>query len=72
MSCQKNWSNNEIQDFLYRCKKANTMDLSEKDKTDFCECILEESLELKISYSQFLKTKLSDNQNKQIINPCID
>ena len=72
ISCQKNWSNTEVDNFLERCKNNNLVDLTNQEHLDFCQCILEQSLKLELSYSDFLKKELNQNQKKQIISPCID
>ena len=72
ISCEKDWSNTEIDNFLERCRNNNVASVSKQEQLDFCECILEKSLKLEIPYNEFLKKELSQNQKNQIINFCID
>ena len=72
ISCQKNWSNIEVNNFLERCENSNLFNLDKKEHSDFCQCILEQSFILEIPYSEFLKKELNQDEKDQIISPCIN
>ena len=72
ISCQKNWSNIEVNNFLERCENSNLFNSDKEQHLDFCRCILEQSLILDIPYSEFLKKKLNQDEKDQIISSCID
>ena len=72
ISCQKDWSNIEVNNFLERCENSNLFNLDKEEHLEFCQCILDQSLILEIPYSEFLKKKFNQDEKNQIISPCID
>ena len=71
ISCQKNWSSIEVNNFLERCQNSNLINSNQEEHSNFCECILDQSLLLDIPYSEFLKKELTQDETDQIINSCI-
>ena len=67
ISCQKTWSNIEVNNFLERCENSNLFNLDKEEHLNFCQCILEQSLILDIPYSEFLKKELNQDEKDQII-----
>ena len=72
ISCQRSWSNIEINNFLERCQNSNLINSDKDQHSDFCECILEQSKLLELPYPEFLSKKLTQNEKKQIISPCVN
>ena len=74
IGCQQNWSINEENNFIDRCKNQKIWDegftLLQKD--NFCECLLKNAIELELSYNEFLSENLNKDEITQILKPCID
>ncbi len=71
ISCQKNWSSIEVNNFLERCQNSNIINSTKEDHSNFCDCILAQSLLLDVPYSEFLKKELTQDEEALIINACI-
>ena len=71
ISCQKNWSSIEVNNFLERCQNSNLTNSNKEDHSDFCECILNQAMTLDLPYSEFLKRDLTQNE-KDLILYCIE
>ena len=70
--CQNNWSITEQEDFKKRCKKYKLVNQNSEDYEIFCNCILKNSINLNLSYAQFLKTDFNDVETEQILKSCIN
>ena len=72
ISCQKSWTINEQNDFINRCKKNKLTDIADEKYQEFCGCLLKNSLNLDVSYNDFLKKDLDSDKINAIIQSCVD
>ena len=72
LGCQQSWSIREQEDFKIRCLKHRPDKYNLEDYNLFCDCMLKELMELRLSYSQFLKTDSNSLEIEEILKSCIE
>jgi hypothetical protein len=71
LGCQDNWSISEQEDFKRKCANYYVGTTGLDNYKDFCDCILMESMNLSLPYSQFLKMESNNFETENLLNSCI-
>ena len=72
ISCQQSWTVSEKSDFINRCKINKLENIDNDIYEEFCICLLKNSINLNISYNDFLKKKIDSDEIDTIVQSCID
>ena len=71
LGCQQNWSLEEQKDFKNRCVRYHSKIQSFDEYQGFCDCMLTESMNLNLSYPQFLKMESNNLETENLLRSCI-
>ena len=71
IGCQNNWSIKEKNNFKARCMKFQPKNQTLDSYADFCDCILMESMNLNLSYNDFLKSDSNNLETESFLKSCI-
>ena len=72
VGCQNSWTSQEQADFISRCIKYKPDSKTLNSHKEFCNCILMESINLNLSYSQFLEIESNSSNTEFILGSCIE
>tara|TARA_B100000519_G_scaffold192227_1_gene193435 strand:+ start:356 stop:616 length:261 start_codon:yes stop_codon:yes gene_type:complete len=72
LGCQHNWSISEQEDFKKRCVNHHLKVQSLDEHKSFCNCILKNSMNLNLPYSQFLKMESNNSETEDLLKSCIE
>tara|TARA_Y100001970_G_C14197089_1_gene838759 strand:+ start:1894 stop:2151 length:258 start_codon:yes stop_codon:yes gene_type:complete len=73
LGCQESWSYKNQNRFINQCIEENiALGYNSLEYHEFCNCLLNNILNSKLSYNQFLNQELNKQELDQILNSCID
>tara|TARA_B100001750_G_scaffold78817_1_gene62535 strand:+ start:2007 stop:2282 length:276 start_codon:yes stop_codon:yes gene_type:complete len=79
LGCQQTWNESEKNDFQAKCKRQEIFksNIDTKERDNFCDCLLNNSVKLGLSYPEFLKKDFNERNDEgiffdQILNGCVD